>query len=789
MRLPFGQHPLAGLSSVARHFRLTRYCGLLLVLLAHLARAQPAAPGAADAGTVSEQVEAAYVQLGRLGEAARHAPNSADINQELTVIEANLQTIYQNLHQSGQVLSIRQLQTFQTVLGDMRADLGEWRTRLTATGKELSGVQQQLVALDRSFQQYQPQVMAAEDTVLAETLASVRRKQQRLLAQVQQQRRLSTRLQNRVSNNYIHLLELNDNVGLAFRQVGLRGLAPDAASLTRPAAANTTQQAKVTQLIRQLYAGERQLQAYYFGRHNASWLWTLAVGTLFFLWVFRNFRWAARHAPETALDRRNLTHLSPVPVAGSLIVALSLGPFFDLQAPAGYINLLLGLLLVVLTLHLWRVWPRALYRFWLAFGALTLLLTYGYALPAPGPGQRWLLLGLNLAAAALGWGWARRVRRSPDVARFVPLVLYLYLGLQLGAVVANLTGYLSLAKLLTSTGSNSLLQIMALAVFIRLITQAVHLQMQRIRLADGASVRFDFQLIERQLRLLLSALVLVLWLMVFLSNLNLYGLVHGALSFLLTRPLAFGSVTFTLLNVVLSGLILFLTFQAQRYVGYFFGDSEDSLNYDAIRRGAKPVVIRLVVFAVGFLLAAIASGLPLDKITLVFGALSVGIGLGLQNIVNNLVSGVILIFERPFHIGDYIEVAGKTGRVKDVGIRASKLVSLAGSEIIVPNGDLLSGHVINWTLSNNHMRVELDLKLASSAQLDQARQLISEEVTSNASTLPQVAPEILLRNVNGQVYDLKVLFWINNIRQEQALKSEILAGIHRRLTTAGIQLN
>ena len=196
---------------------------------------------------------------------------------------------------------------------------------------------------------------------------------------------------------------------------------------------------------------------------------------------------------------------------------------------------------------------------------------------------------------------------------------------------------------------------------------------------------------------------------------------------------------------------------------------------------------------VGFALATAATGLPLSKIAIVFGALSVGIGLGLQSIVNNLVSGVILIFERPFHVGDFIEVAGKSGRVQDIGIRSSKLTSLTGSEIILPNADLLSQHVINWTRTNDHIRVDLVLKLAPGTDLQTdlqtARELIQEEIKNSPYTMQSLPPEILLSSINGQVYELKVLFWITNIRQEQLTKSEILAGIYRRFTARGLQLS
>ncbi|WP_254244941.1 mechanosensitive ion channel family protein [Hymenobacter sp. BRD67] len=173
--------------------------------------------------------------------------------------------------------------------------------------------------------------------------------------------------------------------------------------------------------------------------------------------------------------------------------------------------------------------------------------------------------------------------------------------------------------------------------------------------------------------------------------------------------------------------------------------------------------------------------------------MSVGIGLGLQSIVNNLVSGIILIFERPFHVGDFIEVAGKSGRVQDIGIRSSKLTSPTGSEIIVPNGDLLSSHVINWTRTNDHIRVDLALKLAPGTDLETdlqtAREQIQEEIKSSPYTMPNLPPEILLNDINGKDYELKVLFWVMNIRQEQLTKSEILAGIYRRFMAHGLQLS
>jgi potassium efflux system protein len=374
------------------------------------------------------------------------------------------------------------------------------------------------------------------------------------------------------------------------------------------------------------------------------------------------------------------------------------------------------------------------------------------------------------------------------LAGFVKPVALLFVALNALALLANAYGRVSLAKMFTTTAIFGLTQVIALSAFVRIVTEAFYLQVQRSRQAGGRGGHLAFGKMESGLRKGLTALVSVLWLMLFTTNLNLYNLFYRVIEHALTAPHKLGSTTFTLGSVLLFFGIIFLTIQTQRYVGYFFGESDDEFGVDTDRKGSWMVAIRLAVLAVGLFMATLASGLPVNKIAIVLGALGVGIGLGLQNIINNLVSGVILIFERPFQVGDYIEVKGQTGRVKDIGIRASKLISQAGSEIILPNGDLLSNHVINWTLSNNHIRTELALNLGPEIDLDEARRLISEEILKNPNTLHKIAPEILLNSVATTGYDLRALFWINNIRQEQALKSELLAGIYQRLTQAGIAM-
>ena len=111
---------------------------------------------------------------------------------------------------------------------------------------------------------------------------------------------------------------------------------------------------------------------------------------------------------------------------------------------------------------------------------------------------------------------------------------------------------------------------------------------------------------------------------------------------------------------------------------------------------------------IGLMVALAAAGFETSQFALIFGALGVGIGFGLQNVVNNFVSGLILMFERPIQPGDVVEVSGTSGTVREIGMRATTLTTFEGADVVVPNGMLLSEKLINWTLSDMNRRIDVE---------------------------------------------------------------------------------
>ena len=209
---------------------------------------------------------------------------------------------------------------------------------------------------------------------------------------------------------------------------------------------------------------------------------------------------------------------------------------------------------------------------------------------------------------------------------------------------------------------------------------------------------------------------------------------------------------------------------------------------EGVKKGSKLVMTRLILIVMGFLLAIAASGLPIDKITIVLGALSVGIGLGLQSIVNNFVSGIILIFERPFEIGDYVELDNKKGIIRDIGIRSSKLITQDGAEIIMPNGDLLSGRVVNWTSRNNHIRIEMLVTIEAGPKLTDIKKIIVEALSKNEEVLESLPVEVLLKTITNASQGLSVLVWIKNVNRDNVVRSELLNIVYGTLLQNNIKI-
>lgn len=196
---------------------------------------------------------------------------------------------------------------------------------------------------------------------------------------------------------------------------------------------------------------------------------------------------------------------------------------------------------------------------------------------------------------------------------------------------------------------------------------------------------------------------------------------------------------------------------------------------------AISTMVHYVVLLTGFVLALNALQVDMTKFTILAGALSVGIGFGLQNIVNNFVSGLIVLFERPVKVGDTIQMDDVVGRVKRIGIRASVISSTSGAEVIIPNGKLISERVTNWTLSSKLRQVMVPAVTKAAYDAGEIKQLLLDIAARNSMVVDKPAPEALFvkRTIDQAEFELHV--WTAELDEWLTVRSDLMSEINEAL--------
>jgi len=281
--------------------------------------------------------------------------------------------------------------------------------------------------------------------------------------------------------------------------------------------------------------------------------------------------------------------------------------------------------------------------------------------------------------------------------------------------------------------------------------------------------------------------VAFLWATVVLGQLGLLGPVMAGAGRVLDAALSIGALSVSVGDVIAFALTVWLSHLLARLVDFIL--REDVFTRIHTGRGVPYAVSGLVRYTLvffGFLVGLSAAGLELSKLTVIIGGLGVGVGFGLQNVVNNFVSGLILLFERPIQVGDTVQLPDVWGAMKRIGIRASVIRTFDGADVIVPNGMLISDKVTNWTYSDTSRRIEIDVGVDYGTPARRVIDLLVAVAKANPDVSSNPEPRAYFIGFGDSSLDFKLRVWIGNFDDGYSTRSDIAVAVQEALGEAGI---
>jgi potassium efflux system protein len=537
----------------------------------------------------------------------------------------------------------------------------------------------------------------------------------------------------------------------------------------------------------------------YLGAHVSAMLIHLLLFAILLAacyWIRRVIREGAKQEPAMAEAER----VFDVPLATALLLALVASNWLypPVEAPRLLYAMIGAVAMAPAVVIIRRLIKPQLFPLLYATVATYFLDQVRYVATPAGVFSRFVLLAELIAACVfillalrskhLACAGDREMTHERVIRTFLHVAFFVFIV----AGFANVLGYVPLSFRLGDGMLNS--SYLAIIVFAAVrILDALTLAVMSLRPVSGfGMVRRHHDLVYEKVVTIVRWIAYATWFVAALQMFSLRDpLWQEANTFLWTRHDGPGSFKDIQLGAVLAfPFVVWASFALSRFVQFVL--EEDVYPKVDLPRGVSYAVSTMVHYAilvVGFFIALSAMNINLSSYAVLAGAFGVGLGFGLQNIMNNFISGLILLFERPIKVGDTVQIDANTvGRVERIGIRASVILLGNGSELIMPNGNLISNPVTNWTLSNCERLIEIPVNIAPKSDAGRALNLLVEAAKAHSSVLKNPPPQAVVVTLAAAAISLKLRCWIDTDDDWMKETSDLTLTIQAALAKADIAL-
>ncbi len=724
-------------------------------------------------------------------------------NPSITVVQTELPKLSEELDlritETNQILTAQpSLETLRKVEQDwnsLASNIPAWKKDLTTNSTVIDSQLEQLADLSEMWQlTLKATEGAAVPPELSERITATISSIDQTKTKVEEQRTQLLTLQTRVSEVEARLSETLEAVKKV-REEALSHLFIQDSPAIWNTYGGTNSTNGVVQETQNSFVAQTVLLSDYFNRKTDRFV---LHGILLIL-LIAGLYWARRGVRPKVLEEPKLEQATVVfeyPFATALILTILLSGWLYPQAPRMLGALLGAAALIPGVLILRRLIEKSL------FPVLNALMIFYFVdrlreVTASMPFISRLLFISEMLGAIVFLAWVLRSTRLSNtievkhqrifilIKKAIPFALAIFAI----AFLANIFGFVSLARIIGNGVLGSIYIALIFYAAFKIIESLLVFAVRVRPLSSLGIIKSNRRKFQDTILRVLSWLALIGWAVLTLNLLSIREPIFTFITNILTTELAIGWLRISLSDIIAFGITVWLAFALSRFVRFVL--EEDVYPRVALAGGipyAISTMAHYLILLLGFFFAIAALGIDLTKFSILAGAFGVGLGFGLQNIVNNFVSGLILLFERPVKVGDTVQLGEHQGDLKRIGLRASVVRTLQGSEVIVPNGQFISEEVINWTLSDQQRRLEINVGVAYGNDPAEIIKLLTEAVSDHPDILKDPPPSCLFLGFGDNSLDFQARAWTGRTSQWVVVKSDLAVSMHEALTKANIEI-
>ena len=551
-------------------------------------------------------------------------------------------------------------------------------------------------------------------------------------------------------------------------------------------------QTKPTLVIKQQHLARKTI-IQNFLQSNPQFLQAISLLFILILTTLLYIKKRIRKKPEIIHDQFEVTTVLKYPIISTLILLWFLiFLFFDI--PKELHRTLLLFMMLPFAFMLWQLFEKNKWKKTNAF-----ILGYLVFITIPYISELSFLFRISLLLIDLiSLGILLKLYQEKELVTALnsywlgalPFLIYCFTGLSIISILANSIGNVQIAYLLTLAMLGTFLSFMILKQVIFLARGFVYITLLTPLYEYSNILKEDREFILKKMSQLLTLFGYASWIYIILDLLKIRNWVTSGFINIINAPLTIGKMSITLGNILAFYIIMQVTIWLSSAIRYIL--EKEVYPRVQLREGVSSTIslmVRYTIYLLGFVLALAGAGIDPGKVAIGMGALGVGIGFGLQNIVNNFISGIILALERPIKIGDVLQIGDISGTVKDIGLRASQIKTWDGADVLVPNGDLVSNKLTNWTFSDRKRRIHIEIRIPSETNMEEVSNLILKTTNNIEGLLKKPRPYLFYKGLTDGASVINVYAWIKNLDLILLLETRFRTTIYKTLQDAGYTIS